>query len=353
MTQASNNEMDRTLYFKSDVLMDRVFFLDRHKLLDCTQNPPANLKRYCQDVQSTLVPVLDRVGDNGTTPVLIQFGDNRESKSHGYINLPHIKKIRSVSTQTSLFNDTVSDCYSGPRYPLHTKHDNEYLQPILWKLNRYRHYSMIPNVERNDVAWSRKKNMAVFRGALTGVTQKEATSNTNIDACMHSRHCRLVFRHVKSTLVDAQLSTTIGLINNTLNGVELTGSTLNMTQQLQYKALIMVEGNDMATGLKWALLSNSVVMMQPPSHTSWAMEELLEPWVHYIPLNDELSDVEEKMQWVLDNDKEAQLIAQRGTLWIQDLVLHPDASKDDKKIEEEIIWHYLAHFLVSEESVKK
>jgi hypothetical protein len=124
-----------------------------------------------------------------------------------------------------------------------------------------------------------------------------------------------------------------------------------MKQQLQYKALIMVEGNDVATGLKWALLSNSVVMMQPPSHTSWAMEELLEPWVHYIPLDEELSDVEEKMQWVLDNDKQAQLIAQRGTLWIQDLVLHPDASNDDKKIQEEIIRRYRAHFSVSEESV--
>ncbi len=41
----------------------------------------------------------------------------------------------------------------------------------------------------------------------------------------------------------------------------------------------MLEGNDVASGLKWALLSQSVVMMPPPQHTSWAMEELLQPWV--------------------------------------------------------------------------
>jgi hypothetical protein len=57
------------------------------------------------------------------------------------------------------------------------------------------------------------------------------------------------------------------------------------------------------------------------------------------------------MQWVLDNDEQAQLIAQRGTLWIQDLVLHPDASNDDKRIQDEIIRRYRAHFLVHDESV--
>jgi hypothetical protein len=126
-----------------------------------------------------------------------------------------------------------------------------------------------------------------------------------------------------------------------------------MKQILQNKAIIMLEGNDVATGLKWALLSDSVVMMQPPSFTSWAMEELLEPWVHYIPLNEDLSDVEEKMQWILDNDKKAQLIAQRGTLWIQDLILHPDAANDEKRIQEEIIRRYRAHFSATEKATVK
>jgi hypothetical protein len=39
------------------------------------------------------------------------------------------------------------------------------------------------------------------------------------------------------------------------------------------------EGNGVASGLKWALLSQSVVLMPPPKHTSWDMEKLLEPLV--------------------------------------------------------------------------
>jgi Glycosyl transferase family 90 len=100
-----------------------------------------------------------------------------------------------------------------------------------------------------------------------------------------------------------------------------------------------------SSGLKWALYSNSVVMTQPSTYTSWAMEELLDPWVHYIPLNDDLSDVEEKMQWVIDNDEEASKIAHRGKLWISDLIYHPDAQADDESIIDQTFKRYEAHFV--------
>jgi hypothetical protein len=47
---------------------------------------------------------------------------------------------------------------------------------------------------------------------------------------------------------------------------------------------------------------------------SWAMEELLQLWVHYIPMDPSSNtDIEDKMQWVLDHDKEAQRIARTVT----------------------------------------
>jgi Glycosyl transferase family 90 len=85
-------------------------------------------------------------------------------------------------------------------------------------------------------------------------------------------------------------------------------------------------------------------MAQPSTYTSWAMEELLEPWVHYIPLNDDLSDVEEKMQWVLDNDEAAKQIAHSGTLWISDMIFHPDAQHDDELIFDGTFSRYRTHF---------
>ena len=48
--------------------------------------------------------------------------------------------------------------------------------------------------------------------------------------------------------------------------------------------IVSVEGNDVASGLVWQLLSSSAVLMPPPMVVSWAMEDLLVPWTHYVPL---------------------------------------------------------------------
>lgn len=74
------------------------------------------------------------------------------------------------------------------------------------------------------------------------------------------------------------------------------------------------------------------------------MEELLEPWVHYVPLNDFATNVEERMQWIIDNDEAARRISERATLWMEDLVFHPDSVQDDRLIQEEILRRYKSHF---------
>jgi len=115
---------------------------------------------------------------------------------------------------------------------------------------------------------------------------------------------------------------------------------LTMKQMLKYKAIIMLEGNDVASGLKWALFSQSVVMMPPPTQISWAMELELEPWVHYVPIEGDLSNVNEQMQWILDNDLAAQRIAERGTLYIYDLMYHPQALADEQVVKHELLKLY-------------
>jgi hypothetical protein len=72
------------------------------------------------------------------------------------------------------------------------------------------------------------------------------------------------------------------------------------------------------------------------------MEELLQPWIHYIPMFPNGSNAEERVQWALDNQKEARRIADRATLFMYDMVYHPDAAKDDRQIKMEIARRYHA-----------
>ena len=110
----------------------------------------------------------------------------------------------------------------------------------------------------------------------------------------------------------------------------------------QYKVIISLEGNDVASGLKWSLQSESVVVMSPPTRTSWAMEELLQPWVHYIPMLPDGSNAEEMVRWAFNNEEQAKRISERATLFIYDLLYHPDAENDDRMVKEEIARRYRA-----------
>jgi hypothetical protein len=223
-------------------------------------------------------------------------------------------------------------------------HGKNILQPIIWKLGTRRHYKHLPFVSRLDTLWNQKRNMAIFRGQLTGAHAHFSPNLTVEENCNRMVRCRLVQTHANSTLVDAKLNSLRNRLPSVVGGVNLTAPKAKLEEMLKYKAIIMVEGNDVASGLKWALLSQSVVLMSKPKHTSWAMEELLEPWIHYVPLNDMSTDVEEKMQWIIDHDDEARQIAERSSLWIEDLVFHPDAARDDRLVKEEMIRRYRAHF---------
>ena len=82
---------------------------------------------------------------------------------------------------------------------------------------------------------------------------------------------------------------------------------------LNRKYLLSVEGNDVASNLKWMLASNSVVLMQPPVMETWAMEGMLLPYIHYVPLSEDFEDLKSKVLWCNLNSKVCELISKNAT----------------------------------------
>ena len=105
---------------------------------------------------------------------------------------------------------------------------------------------------------------------------------------------------------------------------------------MKYKYLISVEGNDVASGLKWMLYSNSVVLMAKPRNFSWIIEDKLIPYFHYIPLKDDFSDLEEKYSWCLNNNDKCEYITKNATNYMEQFL---DINKEIE-IEREVIRIY-------------
>ena len=289
---------------------------------------------------------LARFGDLGTTHGYVSIELNKSSLHPCF---PLIKKFRNafqggMEEVRAITGDT---CISGPRITSSTY--------IIWRLTSKRHFGYLKFIPQADIPWKDKKNVAIFRGALTGKNRdgfSDGITGTAKEKCLMMHRCKLVYNTFDSPIVDAYLTPPppSNILPEKIGKVRLTGPKSSFAEMLQYKVIIMLEGNDVSSGFKWALYSNSVVMTQaPPTKSSWLMEEILEPWKHYIPLNHDLSDVEEKMQWVIDHDNEAQAIAKQGALWMKDLLYHPDSQKDEEAIFEEILRRYQAHFVENDD----
>jgi hypothetical protein len=192
----------------------------------------------------------------------------------------------------------------------------------LLKLNPNRHWHMVRSAGLYDGDFQKKKPMAVWRGGTTGFQKKYG-------------RIELVQRYFADKTFDIGFSR----ISNTKgqNFEHFVKSPMTMEEQLQHKFLICVEGNDVSSGLKWMLNSRSAVMMSKPTVCSWLREDQLKPYVHYIPLAEDFSDLNEKFEWAMENEDACIDIIDNASKYIEPFL----DFKRELMIEGEVLRRYL------------
>lgn len=170
--------------------------------------------------------------------------------------------------------------------------DNNQNSTIL-KLEKVRHFLFVDDQK----PWRDKKNVAIFRGDLG--PRKE-----NRDVFMN------LFADGQSSMVDAAST------NRSEAHPEWQKGKLTIGEHLDYKFVMSLEGNDVASNLKWVMSSNCIAVT--PRHTceTWFMEGTLIPNYHYIEVKPDFSDLEERLQYYIDHPEEAEAIIQHAHEYI-------------------------------------
>jgi len=117
-----------------------------------------------------------------------------------------------------------------------------------------------------------------------------------------------------------------------------------MKELLGYKYILSLPGNDVASGLKWQLASNSVVFMVKPKTMSYAMEHLLVPFVHYVPVKDDYSNLMEMVEWARANDDKCKWISHQATEYMNRLYGTEQADRENKLVTRGLVSRYVAQF---------
>lgn len=159
---------------------------------------------------------------------------------------------------------------------------------ILLKLNKTRHFSWSPD----PVPFRDKKPAAVWRG----------TARTK-------QRQRLVEKFYDHPTFD------IGHTGRDAGGREPKRG-LTHEEQKQFRYFISLEGNDVATNLKWGMASNMLVMSPALHYETWFMEGELEPNKHFVLLRDDFEDLEERIAYFEENPRAAEAIISEAHRWL-------------------------------------
>jgi len=180
--------------------------------------------------------------------------------------------------------------------------------PILFKMGRWRHFSWLTYVDEatGSPPFGDKRDFAVWRGVTTG----PSAAYRGEEGESHPRASLVtqIDRWDESPILDVGVTRYVQGVPNKWGRK----GGMSRARLAQHKMIILAEGNDVSSGLKWALLSGSAVLMPAPTIDSWAMETLLQPWVHYIPVLTDFTDLEEKARWCLDHLDHCEAIAKQA-----------------------------------------
>jgi hypothetical protein len=109
----------------------------------------------------------------------------------------------------------------------------------------------------------------------------------------------------------------VGKINNDDIHHSLLKERLTIDEQLDYKFILCLEGNDVASNLKWVMSSHSLAVMPVPKYETWFMEGTLIPDYHYVLIKDDYSDLEERMDYYIKHTDEALKIIKNAHQYIE------------------------------------
>jgi len=131
--------------------------------------------------------------------------------------------------------------------------------------------------------WEKKIDKVVWRGRITGYTYKDGE---------RPRQKLVQYAREYLDVMDIKPSTA--------------KSKMPQDDFQKYKAILDIDGNAWSARLGKLLCYNSVVIKVESSYVGY-WEKEIKPWVHYIPAEDDFSDLEKTVRYVMDPENAEQI----------------------------------------------
>lgn len=162
---------------------------------------------------------------------------------------------------------------------------------VLLKLDKLRHFKFFTSPPA--IAYEDKKNTLFFRGACYQPHRQDFMQK-------YFGHSMCDLGHVGSPKKEL---------------IAWQKEKISIEKHMAYKFILSLEGNDVASNLKWIMSSNSIAVMPKPKFETWFMEGTLIANQHYIEIKPDYSDLIERLDYFITYPKEAKEIIYYANLY--------------------------------------
>ena len=177
--------------------------------------------------------------------------------------------------------------------------------------------------------WNSKINKIFWRGATTGEANIYNINNFDKLPCLSL----VMESRLYPELIDAKF-TTYAQFSEDQAGKDLReilakllgddAQKIKEVDHLKYKYLISIDGNSTTWGRPvWMMLSNSVLLKQETKNIQW-FYSAIKPYVHYVPINNNLSNIFAQLEWIKNHDSELQAISQNAQNFVKNNLMPGD-----------------------------
>ena len=181
----------------------------------------------------------------------------------------------------------------------------------------------------NDNPWSTKTEKVFWRGSATGgmydLTTIHKLPRMSLAMMSASYPDKIDAKFTGMSQISSNPSGEA--LRQVIKTLSIDGLPVEEVLHLAYKYLPSIDGNGAAwLRPEWIMASNSVLMFQH-EFSQW-FYPALKPWVHYVPLKADISDIFEKLDWLKAHDAEANVISENANKLVEN-ALSPEHIIED------------------------
>lgn len=202
---------------------------------------------------------------------------------------------------------------ASPKIPLFTFSNNPKLSSNMVLMpdfevlsgRNWRYLQQIRKANRN-YPWPKRIDQCIWRGGIP----KDCYTNSGFEEMIRSKAVALSLKHQE--ILDAKFVPTPTIENFAQVLAQYPsyfGQSLTIPEHLKYKYQFLIDGNSSSySRTYWQLFSNSTIFKQQSDFVQWYWRAL-KPFVHYIPVKEDLSDLISSIEWAKNNDLQAHQIS--------------------------------------------